>query len=221
MPFNALIFDFNGLIVDDEAIHCELFQKVLAEEEITLTDNDYWNVYLGYDDKGLIKAVFERDKRKLTPKILKNLINKKSQLYFPALRKKLRFFPGVIEFIKKVKDTYHLAVVSGALRAEVDFGLKQAGVDSFFPIIIAADDTRHGKPDPEGFVLALAQLKKTNPEIRPETCLVLEDSHAGIEAAHRAGMKVVALPHTYTREELEDADYVVDSFGEILSVLAE
>ncbi|MBX7149068.1 HAD family phosphatase [bacterium] len=219
MPFNAIIFDFNGLIVDDEGVHCSLFIKVLADEEITLTEEQYWNDYLGFDDKGLIEAVYKRDGKKITPKKEKDLIAKKNDLYFPELKKSLKFFPGVLDFIKIVHQKYPIAIVSGALKSEIEFVLTEGGVRNLFEIIIAADDTKHGKPDPEGFVMGLAQLKKKHPQIRPETCLVLEDSKAGIEAALRAGMKVVALPHTYPKEELTAASYIKDTFKDVEALL--
>ncbi len=218
MKFTALIFDFNGLIVDDESIHCELFQKILMEEDITLSDSNYWDDYLGFDDKGLLEAVFQKSGKKITPKKLKDLILKKNELYFPTLKQKLRFFPGVIEFIHDMKNKFPLAIVSGALRSEIEFVLKESNILDVFELIVSADDTKRGKPDPEGFVLAYSRLKKNHPQIIPDTCLVLEDSLAGIESAHRAGMKVAALTHTYPREKLKDADWVVDGFEELSGI---
>lgn len=219
MNFKSLLFDFNGLIIDDEAIHCETFQKVLMDEEITLTEKDYWEIYIGYDDKGLFEKLFKRDGKKLTPGKSKKLIQKKADLYLPTLKGKLKFFPGVIEFIQKVKQKYSLAIVSGALRPEIDYALKEGKIDSSFSIIVSAEETKHGKPDPEGYLIALARLKKENSEIRPENCLVLEDSLAGIESAHRARMKCAALTHSYPKEKLKEADYVVESFEELSEIL--
>lgn len=217
--FQALIFDFNGLIVDDEPIHYDLFKQVLEEEEITLTEKDYWEDYLGFDDKGLLTAVFERDKKKITPGKLKKLIHRKNELYFPALQSRLRFFPGVLDFIRDFKTRMPLAVVSGALRSEIEFVLDEGKIRDQFEFIVSADDTKRGKPDPEGFLIAFARLKKSHPHLLPSSCLVLEDSLAGVEAAHRALMKVAALTHTYPKNELSKADYVADRFDELRALL--
>lgn len=218
--FKAILFDFNGLIVDDEPIHFECFKRVLLDEEIDLTEEAYWKDYLGFDDKGLFEAVFSDNQKKITPKKLADLIRKKNDVYIPIIEQKLPLFPGVDSFIREVAKTYDMAVVSGALRNEIDCVLKAGKLDSYFPIIISANDTKRGKPDPEGFVMGLTRLKKKNPEVRPENCLVLEDSHAGIEAAHRAGMKVVALPHSYPKEELSGkADFVAADFDEVLDFI--
>lgn len=219
MKFRAIIFDFNGLIIDDEAIHCELFQKVLADEEITLTEKDYWDVYLGFDDKGLLEAIFERNGRKLTPKKSGDLIQKKADLYLPTLKNRLKFFPGVIDFIRLVKDRHTLAVVSGALRPEIEFVLNEGKIADAFSLIVSAGETKHGKPEPEGYLLALAKLKQKNPDIRADNCLALEDSMAGIEAAHKARMKCVALTHSYPRDKLKEADWVVERFEELMTIL--
>lgn len=218
-PFNTVIFDFNGLILDDEHLHLELFQRVLLEEEITLTEKDYWDIYMGFDDKGLFKAIYEANGLQLGPTKLKALIEKKASLYLPTLKGKVRFFSGVIDFIKQLAGQYTLAVVSGALKPEIEFALDEAQVKDHFRFIIAAEDTKHGKPDPEGYLLALAKLKQENNSIRSDTCLVLEDSLAGIESAHRAQMKVAALTHTFPKNLLTEADWVVDTFAELNRLL--
>ena len=215
MAWKAIIFDFNGLIVDDEPIHYECFRRVLEEEEISLSESDYWEKYLGFDDKGLIEAVFERDQKKIGPKKLKTLIEKKASLYLPIIRQKLKFFPEVLSFVRKAKKGRHLAIVSGALRSEIDFALAEGKVADLFDVIISADDTKRGKPDPEGFLLALAKLKSLDGKIRPKNCLVLEDSQAGIQAARAVGMVVAALTHTYEADQLKEADFVVKAFSEI------
>ncbi len=220
MTYNTILFDFNGVILDDEHIHLDLFQQVLRDEEIQLTEEDYWKIYMGFDDKGLFHAIYNANDKKLGPTKLKNLIEKKAALYLPVLKNKIRFFPGVIDFIDTVSKRYTLAVVSGALKPEIEFALTAAGVREKFRFIVAAEDTKHGKPSPEGYLLAVAKLKNENPAIRPDTCLVIEDSLAGIESAHGAQMKVVALTHTFPREQLKDADWVVDKFDEVKEILA-
>src|SRR3989338_10746450 len=98
MKFEACLFDFNGLIIDDEAIHFELFKKILREEEIDLTEKDYWEKYLGFDDKGLIEAVFLASKKNVTPKKIKGLIQKKKKFYFLLSKTNFRFFPAEMNF---------------------------------------------------------------------------------------------------------------------------
>lgn len=219
MPFKSIIFDFNGVIVDDEPIHFELFRQVLSDEGIELKEKDYWETYVGYDDKGLFTVLYKNDNKKLIHKKLKELIHKKNKLYLPTMKKKVPLFPGVKEFIEEVKNKYILTIVSGALLSEIELVLTLSGLRKAFKIIMSAEDTKKGKPDPQGFLLCLKELKKIDPTIQAKECLVLEDSLAGVEAARAANMQVIALTHTYKEEELHEADFIAKNFLEVKNVL--
>ena len=101
----AILFDFNGILVDDEPIHFELFQKVLAEEEIALTSEDYYAKYLGFDDRGCFKAAFAAAGRALTPEALARLIERKSAYYQELVRQQgFPVYPGAAELVAAVAD---------------------------------------------------------------------------------------------------------------------
>lgn len=219
MPFKSIIFDFNGLIVDDEPIHFELFRQVLADEGIELKEKDYWETYVGYDDKGLFEVLYQNNNKKLSPKKLKELIHKKNQLYLPTMKNKMKLFPGVKEFIEEMKNQYILAIVSGALLSEIELVLNLSGLKKAFQIIVSAENAKKGKPDPQGFLLCLERLKKIDPTIGAKDCLVLEDSLAGVQAAHAAQMKVIALTHTYRENELQKAHFIAKNFFEVRNIL--
>jgi len=103
-----------------------------------------------------------------------------------------------------------MAICSGALRPEIELILEEAGLRDHFDIIVSAEEVRHGKPDPEGFLLALRKLNDIRPEtIAPECCIVIEDSHWGLKAARAAGMRTVAVTNTYDAAQLQQADKVV------------
>src|SRR5919109_4423287 len=91
----AVIFDFNGIIVDDEPIHFKLFQRVLGEEGITLTEEAYYARYLGFDDRGAFTAGFRETNRSLTDEKLAELIERKAAYYQQAIRDHVEIFPGV------------------------------------------------------------------------------------------------------------------------------
>lgn len=219
MSYKSIIFDFNGIIVNDEPIHFELFRQVLVDEGIILKEKDYWETYVGYDDKGLFGVLYKNNNKKLTPEKLKELIHKKNQLYLPTMKKKVPLFPGVKEFIEEVKNQYILTVVSGALLSEIELVLTLSGLRKAFKIIISAEDTTKGKPDPQGFLLCLKELKKIDPTIDATNCIVLEDSLAGVEAALGANMQVIALPHTYQEKELQKAHFIAKNFLEVKNIL--
>ncbi|HEY7554687.1 MAG TPA: HAD family phosphatase [Candidatus Binatia bacterium] len=214
----VVIFDFNGIIVDDEPIHFKLFQKVLGEENIVLTEEAYYARYLGFDDRGAFSASYHDNNRELSDTKLAELIDRKAVYYQEAIRNHVAIFPGVMSLILGLTGRLPLAVASGALRQEIETILATAGVLKYFQAIISAEDVNHGKPEPEIFLKALAQLNAIADEgdpIKPAECVVIEDSREGIKGARRAGMKCLAVTNSHPAELLGEADAVVKSLEEI------
>ncbi len=210
----AIIFDFNGIIADDEPLHLELFQKVLGEEGLPLSEQDYYaKNYLGMDDRGCFGAVFKANGRTATESDLQRLIARKAEYYKQAIRSKLILFPGAADFVKQAAGRYPLAIASGALRHEIVMILEHAGIKQYFDVIVSAEDVREGKPSPEGFIKALEQLNahpsRSSKPILPGECLVIEDSPFGIAAARSAGMKCLAITNSYPAERLGEAHQVL------------
>jgi beta-phosphoglucomutase len=214
----ALIFDFNGIIVDDEPIHFELFKRVLAEEGIELTEADYYARYLGFDDRGAFAAAYREHGRSLDEQLLARLIDRKAVYYQNEIRNKARIFPGVEKLVAALAPAFPLAVASGALRHEIDTILFTAGLLDQFAVIISAEDVDHGKPEPEIFLKALARLNarvENGHPIDAADCLVIEDSKEGIRGARRAGMKCLAVSNSHPAELLQEANVVVRSLEEV------
>ena len=107
-----------------------------------------------------------------------------------------------------------LALVSGALRDEVVGGLEQAGIAALFKQLVTADDVQRGKPDPEGYALALAGLNAEPPLparlIHPHECVAIEDSPAGLAAAAACGLRTLGVAQTYPPRRLAEADAVIE-----------
>jgi beta-phosphoglucomutase len=220
----ALIFDFNGIIVDDEPIHFELFKQVLAEEGIKLTEADYYARYLGFDDRGAFTAAYREHGRSLDEKLLTRLIDRKTIYYQSEIRSKVRIFPGVEKLVTTLVPVLPLAVASGALRQEIETILSAAGLLKHFAVIISAEDVDHGKPEPEIFLKALARLNAQVEDGHPidaADCLVIEDSKEGIRGARRAGMKCLAVTNSHPMELLQEANAVVRSLEEVDLALLE
>lgn len=213
----AVIFDFNGIIVDDEPIHFKLFQKVLGEEGIILTEKAYYERYLGFDDRGAFTAGFNENKRPLDDATLHQLIARKAIYYQDMIREHVSIFPGVKKLVTSLAGTLPLAVASGALRQEIDTILKTAGLLDHFNAIISAEDVTSGKPEPEIFLKALAALsaQQSGATIEAAECVVIEDSKEGIRGARRAGMKCLAVTNSHPTELLGEANMVVNSLEEV------
>ncbi|MBI4526227.1 MAG: HAD family phosphatase [Deltaproteobacteria bacterium] len=220
-PFNvlhAIIFDFNGIIVNDEPIHLELFQKVLEEKGLSLSKDDYYERYLGLDDRGCFQLAYREHNRPLDDSLLNELIERKARLYLESIQQGIAIFPGVQELLPPLSSRYPLAIASGALRHEIETILRAMGLRECFQVIVSAEDVTHGKPSPEIFLKALSRLNDASGRSRlisPAECLVIEDSREGISGAHRAGIKCLAVTNSHPAEELAHADAIVKGLNEV------
>jgi len=211
MTFTATLFDFNGVLVDDEAVHLEAFRGALEPLGIPVADADYWDRYIGFDDREGFAAMLEDSGREATPELVERLIRAKRPLYLARAAAELKTFPGAAALVREQAAQGPVLVVSGALRDEIQLGLGQLGIESCVQHIVAAEDTSASKPDPEGYELALAWLvRHGHPEPREQT-VVIEDSLAGIAAAKAAKLCCIAVGHSYPLDKLHasGADLVV------------
>ena len=202
----GILFDFNGVIVDDEPQHCRALIATLAEHGVEVDEPTYYDRYLGYDDRACIAQAWQAAGRTLTDTLLKLLVNQKSELYQRSIREHLTMVGGATEFVTAAATSgLRLGIVSGALRREIDLVLSVAGLQQYFPVIIAADDINACKPDPEGYRRGLDALG-----LPTDAVMVIEDSFPGLAAARAAGMRCTMLATSHERTELSDADLVWD-----------
>ncbi|MCB1037168.1 MAG: HAD family phosphatase, partial [Acidobacteria bacterium] len=210
-------FDFNGVLVDDEPLHLKLFQRVLGEEGVVLSEEDYYEKYLGFDDRDCFMAVLEAAGETAGLTRVMRLITRKAAYYSEVVRREgFPFFPGAVELVREAGAAgLMLGIVSGALRDEVEGALEQAGVHALFKLLVTAEDVKRSKPDPEGYQLGLEGLSSRPPLpgrlVHPHEVLVLEDTPAGLAAAHSLSMTTLGVAQTYPASELAMADAVVES----------
>ena len=214
----AVIFDFNGIIVDDEPIHFELFRRVLEEEGIALSEKDYYARYLGMDDRGCFTTVYRDQGRSISDKQVAGLIARKAVYYQETIRNNIHPFPGVTTLVSQLAERYSLAIASGALRNEIESILSSIGIRKYFRAVVSAEDVAQSKPDPEIFLKALARLNEDyfpGKPIAPGECLVIEDSKEGIKGARQAGMRCLAVANSHAADQLGEADAVTDSLEHV------
>ena len=220
----AVIFDFNGVLIDDESVHFALFREVLAQEGVTITERDYHERYLGYDDRGCFDAALQDAGQPADRARLDDLIARKARRYVEVAEQGLRFFPAAAETLKSIAARWPVAINSGALRAEIEYALRRMDCLDRVAAIVSAEDTDKCKPDPEGYRLALEALRGRGRAGRdgaaaeglaPSACLVIEDSLAGIVSAKGAGMRAVGVSTTYAADQLREAgaDDVVEALA--------
>ena len=209
----AVIFDFDGVIVDTEPLHFAAFQRLLEPVGLGFTWDQYVEVYMGFDDRDAFLEAFKDTGNGLTADELSDLINRKAALFQEIIRSGISAYPGVVDLIKKIRrSSTPLAISSGALRSDIDPILQTLGIEECFDVIVTADDVARSKPDPECYRLALARLNRFHSlSIPSEKVLAIEDTPAGIEAAKGAGLQVLAVTNSYPAGQLTHADFIAES----------
>ncbi len=216
MTLKAVLFDFNGVIIKDEAIHQQLIEEILIEENLRPSPQEYRQVCLGRSDRACLAELLKHRGRVVSDSYLTQLVIRKAQAYQRQLEKlaKLPIYPGLEDLIFKIRvANLPMGVVSGALRSEVELVLHRAQLAQHFAVIVAGDDIKASKPQPDGYLLAVERLNQQNPSLTAQAsdCLAIEDTPAGIEAAKRAGMQVVGVANTYPFHMLQrQANWTVD-----------
>jgi len=231
---NAVIFDFDGIIVDSERLHWAAFNKVLAPLGKTILWEDYVRIYIGFDDRDTFRHAFPELKNPPRPSLrsvhpshggeqlkspplegcpkggegridLNLLIEKKAAAFQDLLESDgAAALPGAVELIQHLSGNIPLAICSGALREDILPILGKLGIENAFDTLVTADDTHISKPDPAPYKLAMKRLGVTSG-------LAIEDTPAGIASAKGAGLKVLSVTNSYPAEALTQADAIVDS----------
>ena len=208
----AIVFDFDGVIADSERLHLRAYQEILAPEGIAISNEDYYNRYLGYDDVGVFKAVGRDQGVAMDDTRVSDLIARKGRRYESLAAAGEMLFPGAADFVRSAADaSVPIAIASGALTHEIEDVLERADLLSLFPVIVGADQTEHSKPHPEPYQTALARLRAhTGRDLITRRTVAIEDSRWGLLSARDAELRCVAVTNTYTEAELRaDAELVV------------
>jgi beta-phosphoglucomutase len=205
----AILFDFNGIIIDDEPLQLKAAQATLQREGITLTEQDYYES-LGMDDMTFFRAAFTRAGSDPTDEALSRVLEERAKLHRELISGELPLFPGVVTFIKTLSRRYPLAIVSMERRANIEYVLERAGLEKCFTVIVSAEDVSACKPDPACVNRALEKLNEARHSagqaaFTPAECLVIEDAPPGIVAARTAKMRTLGVTNTVSEQLLRAA----------------
>lgn len=203
----AVLFDMNGIIIDDEHIHEMAFRETVKPFNIDLDHQIYLECCAGKTDR----AGYEQIATKFSGDLpIDELLQQKSQMYlklFPANKKD---YPGVISLIHSLAKFFTLALTSSSSRAEVDLIIKEFEINHEFSVTVSANDVTKGKPDPEPYLITAEKLG-----VLPSECVVIEDSRSGVLSAKTAGCFCVGVTTTHSAEDLKKADLVVDHYSSL------
>jgi HAD superfamily hydrolase (TIGR01509 family) len=212
----AIVFDFDGVIANSEPLHFQAYRDVLAGEGVTLSERDYYALYLGYDDAGAFRKIGADRGLAWTREQTDAMIARKAERLEALERGVSVLFPGAAEAIRRASAAVPIAIASGARGDEIRRVLDRAELTSCFTGIVAAEDTAVGKPAPDPYLRALDLLAgAAGGPLAAGDCVAIEDSLWGLESARAAGLRTVAVTNTYERSALTIADLIVVSLDGI------
>lgn len=221
----AVIFDFDGVLVDSEPLHWQAFCEVLKPLGLAHSYDVYVERYIGFDDRDAIRAIFRDAGRLLDNDRFDQLVRAKEAAFWKIVEKGVVPFPGAKELVDELLQAgLPLAIASGAKGNEIRRILDSCGMRHAFPVIVSADDVAAGKPHPETYQRAVAGLFSRYPALRsdpgsdgtsPQGIVVIEDTPTGIQAARSAGLVVVAVGHTHPVSELHQAHRAVPHIADL------
>jgi beta-phosphoglucomutase len=213
----TVIFDFDGVITDSEILHLRSFNKVLAQYGVEILTKDYYKEYLGLNDIDCFKALIDKKVLQKPAKGIENLAKEKTEVFEKLAKTEGRIIEGVRDFLQMLsQNKIPMAICSGALLTEIELVLEQARLRPFFEVIVSAEFVKKGKPSPEGLLLTLKKLNHGRQDaILPNQCIVIEDSHWGLEAGKAAGMHTIAVTNSYDADQLTLAEKIVTRLGEL------
>jgi len=215
----AILFDFNGVIIDDETIQMKAYEQILKGHDITLTEELYWGA-LGMDDRTFVRSMFEHAKKPLTDPVLETVLDTKTDLHRQMIED-LPLFPGVVTFLKAAAREFDLGLVSMANKVEVGYVFQRANLTPLFSVIVTAEDASVCKPAPDCYLAGLTKLNEKRQHERKlpllaSECLAIEDSPPGIQSARAAGMRTLGITNTVPAAALREsgADVVTASLAD-------
>lgn len=205
----AILFDFNGVIIDDEPVQMRAYQEVLKEHGIDLTEEDYL-ASLGMDDHTFVRNAFKVKGLAEPNGKTDEIVDAKFAKWKESVTAKLPLFEGIENFVEKCSREFALGIVSMATRREIDHVLEMSGMAKHFSTIISSEHVVNCKPDPECFRIGFREIDAKRiaqghlPMVH-EDCLVIEDTPPGVQAAIGADLQALGVANTVSAEELRNA----------------
>ena len=199
------------MLADSEPLHLRSYQEIFEPHGVKLDTKTYCDRYLGFDDEGAFRHIAEDYGLMLGDEEIELLLQEKSRRFEALVSGENVLYPGAPACARALAAVWPVGVASGALRHEIELMLRGGGLLDTFKFIVAAGETDRTKPAPDPYLRA-AELHG----VPAAACVAIEDSRWGLESARTAGMRTIAITHTYPREKLRgDADLVVDTLEEI------
>lgn len=204
----AVIFDLDGTLVDNNAYHIEAFRAFYNKIGKPFTVNEYKQNINGRVNREIFNYVFNTT---LSPEKIEAYTNEKEAMYRELYAAHIQPLNGLIDFLKELEAAkIPKAIATSGIIPNINFMFEHVPIKNYFFSVIDSTQIEQGKPHPEIFLKAAVSVNAV-----PSECIAFEDSLAGVQSAKAAGMKVIALTTTHAAEDLADADLVIKDYTEI------
>jgi beta-phosphoglucomutase len=204
----GVLFDLDGTLVDNNEVHYKAWKKYLSDSGIEISDEDFKENISGRTNEDAVEHIYNK---KMSKDEAEKYYLAKEEVYRQMYEPDIKPINGLEKFLRELQDNgIDMAIATSGIRVNIQFMFRHIPIQQFFKTVIDSTAITNGKPDPEIFLNTAKALG-----IPPESCVVFEDSTSGVQAGKAAGMKVVALTTTHTREELKDADIVIKDYTQI------
>jgi beta-phosphoglucomutase len=201
----AVIFDLDGTLIDNNSYHRQTWEKYLEKIGKQISEEEFNANMNGRTNEDAIKYIF--GKEVTDEESLKHTLDKEA-LYREIYKPFIKPIPGLIDFLEILKSkNIPVAIATSGIQPNIDFMFENIPIKKYFDVVINSAHIKKGKPHPEIYLKAASLLN-----VEPANCLVFEDAAVGIKSAKAAGMKVIALATTQPKEELTEADEIVDDY---------
>ena len=204
MVIKGIIFDFDGVLFDSEKLHREAWKRVFEKRNIFLIDD---RSGVGRSDKEFLEEL--KAKGTIPENLnIREIQDEKLAILVGLADKKVELFPGIQELLSSFKNRYLFCVASNSDRKFILKILQNTDLLPYFKSILTVNDVQKPKPAPDIYILGAKRMG-----LKPEECVVIEDSPVGIEAAKNTGMKCIAISHTLPKEKLKEADLLLEQIS--------
>jgi HAD superfamily hydrolase (TIGR01509 family) len=209
MPIAAVLFDLDGTLVDSERESAEAMARVLTRDANLKVEQRHRDFVVGHSWNEIYELL--RAETPLTWPMQELIDRVGAEREHVIAEQGLTIMPGAVAAVKRIGARFPKAIVTGSSREEARQALRVLKLEADFPFVLASEDYTHGKPSPEGYLAGAAALK-----VEPKSCMVLEDSRAGIAAGRAAGMTVVAVrAGNFLKQDQSAAHRIVDTLDDV------
>lgn len=208
MKTKAVIFDMDGVICHTNPFHSQAFRVFFGKRGLQPTDEEFAEHMFGKSNAYILKHFLGRA---ITGQEFIDMENEKEGLFREIYANQVKTIDGFMSFLVSLKsDGFRTGVATSAPRANLDLIMAKVGFHPMMESIMASEDVKNHKPDPEVYLSSAMNLG-----VKPANCMVFEDSFSGVSAAINAGMKVTGVLSSHSKAELPPCDHYIANYTEL------